>query len=142
MMTHYTHMCMNCGPERPTGVAGAPTTMIDGRCERCGSEAIAPIALGRSAADDDSARLAALEIFHTEIVREKDRLVVLLKLRERELLAALAAYRALHPACKVYTPGDELEARRRRGRAIDRRCKPCKRADALRGMMDEGAVAE
>lgn len=129
-MITYTHMCMNCGPQYHTGVTGAPTTMIDGRCERCGSEAITPIVSGGTMNDDDAVRLSALEAFHEEIVREKNQLILLLRLREKELRDALGAYRANHPKCKVYTPRDEMEWKHRKGE-IDRRCRMCKRADAL-----------
>lgn len=117
MIAHYTHICMNCGPVRGGSVDGAPTTVVDGRCERCGSEAVAPMVPHdpyRDPAEEARRQLEALETFHAEIMREKDILIIQLRMRERNIRAALAAYRAMHPKCNG-----------------TKRCGKCKQADAL-----------
>lgn len=116
-MITYTHMCMNCGPELnngPAGLAGAATCLNErGRCARCDSEAVVVIDASTTIVQsDDAARLSALEVFHEEIVREKNILIIVLRSRERDILAALAAYRAGHPKC-----------------AGAKRCRRCRRAD-------------
>jgi hypothetical protein len=115
-MTHWTHYCMNCGPD---GDQGALTTVnAAGKCERCGSEAVARLDDSwRPDPTSEAAQLTLLKALHQDVVRQQAIHLAAIERRMGDLESALRAYRAMHKG--------------------KRRCQACVRADELLGTAED-----
>lgn len=90
MSQHFTHWCLNCGGDTPSGATGGPTFQSDGKCARCGSESILPLASDKSPdtrtrEEDLTIRIESLAALHEEIVRNLETQMAAKDARIRQL---------------------------------------------------------